>query len=211
MNRVTAFFFRAPSPIFSQADITAALDGSAFSRHALVKRALAKEEILCIRRGLYCLTPRYRTKNLSVFAVAQRVYGPSYVSMESALSYHGWIPEAVHACTCASMGNAREFDTPLGAFLYRRVPQRVFHAGVERRVDPAGNVYFMATPAKALADYVYIHRAAWKEVREAAESLRIEPEDWASIPATELDRIAANYSNMRVCNFLAAWKEALPK
>ena len=209
MNRLTERFFQAPSCIFSQAEVAVALDVSPFSRHALVKRALAKGEILGIRRGLYCLAPRYQKKPVSVFAAAQRIYGPSYVSMESALSYHGWIPEAVHTCTCASYGNAREFHSPLGLFVYRRVPQRVFYAEVERIRDPSGNVFLMASPVKALADYVYAHKPEWKEIGDAAESLRIEPEDLASVSSAQIEELSSNYSNRRVRRLLASWKERL--
>jgi len=207
MNRLTERFFQAPSGIFSQAEVAVALDGSAFRRHALVKRALAHGEILGIRRGLYCLAPRFQKKPVSVFAAAQRIYGPSYVSMESALSYHGWIPEAVHSCTNASYGNAREFHTPLGLFVYCRVPQRVFYREVERLVDPSGNVFFMASPVKALADYVYVHQPDWNAIGDAAESLRIEPEDLTSASLAQMDELSRNYSNHRVRRFLESWKE----
>ncbi len=209
MNRLTAHFFQSPSGVFTQADIAAVLEGSAYSRHALLKRALANGEILGIRRGLYCLAPRYQKKPVSVYAVSQRVYGPSYVSMESALHYHGWIPEAVQVCTCASYGNAREFNTPLGVFLYRRVPQRVFYVGVERVVDPSGNVFFMASPVKAMADYLYVHKPDWDKVSDAAESLRIEPEDLDAISITQIEVLSHNYSNRRVQHFLASWKKEL--
>lgn len=209
MNRLTEYFFQAPAGIFSQAEVAAALDVSPFSRHALVKRALDKGEILGIRRGLYCLAPRYQKKPVSVYAAAQRVYGPSYVSMESALSHHGWIPEGVYACTCASYGNARKFDTPLGPFIYRRIPQRIFYAGVERCVDPSGNVFLMASPAKALADYVYVHKPDWKDIGEAAESLRIEFDDWTRVPYAEVEALLGNCTNRRVRRILESWMGAL--
>lgn len=208
MNRLTERFFQAPWGEFSQADAAVAVEGSDFSRHGLVKRAMANEEILRLRRGLYCLAPRFRKKPLSMYALSQRVYGPSYVSMETALSYHGWIPEAVCACTCASFGSARDFDTPLGIFNYRRIPQRVFYAEVERCVDPDGNVFFMASPVKALADYVYAHRVDWT-LRDASASLRIEPDDLATAMPGQIDTLAENYSSRRVKRFLISWKEAL--
>lgn len=211
MNRLTECFFQKPTSVFAQPEVALALGGSAFSRHGLVKRALANGEILNVRRGLYCLAPRYQKRPVSLYALAQRIYGPSYVSLETALSYHGWIPEAVYACTCASHGNAKEFRTPLGIFSYKRVPQRVFYAGVERYVDPDGNVFFMASPAKALADYVYVHRPNWAGIDEASESLRIESDDWAAVAPEQLDGLAGNYANHRVTCFLASWKERLSR
>jgi predicted transcriptional regulator of viral defense system len=209
MNRITQHFFNAPTGVFTQPEVAVAINGSDFSRHGLVKRALANGEILDIRRGLYCLAPRYQKKPVSVYGLAQRVYGPSYISLETALSYHGWIPEAVYACTCVSYGRAKEFTTPLGLFSYKRVPQRIFYAGVERCVDPDGNTWFMASPAKALADYVYVHRPSWTTVAEASASLRIEADELTSPPPDQLDVLADNYLNRRVRRFLASWKEAL--
>ena len=209
MNRITQHFFNAPTGVFTQPEVAVAIDGSDFSRHGLVKRALANGEILDIRRGLYCLAPRYQKKPVSLYGLAQRVYGPSYISLETALSYHGWIPEAVYACTCVSAGRAKEFTTPLGLFSYTRVPQRIFYAGVERCVDPDGNTWFMASPVKALADYVYVHRPNWTTVEEASTSLRIEADDLNSATQEQLDVLAGNYSNRRVRRFLSAWKEAL--
>ena len=72
--------------------------------------------------------------------------------------------------TCASFHNGKDFDTPLGLFSYKRVPQKTFFAGVERRVDQDDNVFFMASPAKALADYVYVHRMNWAGIDEVVGS-----------------------------------------
>lgn len=209
MNRVTEYFFDGPTSVFTQTEVATALGGTAPSRHALVKRAMAQGEILGIRRGLYCLAPRYQKKPVNVFAVSQRLYGPSYVSLESALAYHGWIPEGVPTCVCASHGNAREFETPLGHFLYRRVPQRVFYAEVDRCVDSPGNVFFVASPAKALADYVYVRKPRWTAIDEVFDSLRIEEDDYASVSPDELDRLRDNYTSRRVKNFLRDWKKLL--
>lgn len=208
MNRLTERFFQSPTGVFSQPEVAVAVEGSDFSRHGLVKRALADKEIIDIRRGLYCLAPRYQKKPVSVYAISQRVYGPSYISLEAALSYHGWIPEGVCACTCACYGSSKEFDTPLGIFSYRRVPQKTFYADVERRTDTHGDVFFMASPAKALADYVYVHRLGWS-IDEASASLRIESDDLTTATPEQLDMLTDNYSNSRVKRFLASWKETL--
>ncbi len=210
MNRLTERFFQPPTVVFSQPEVAVAMEGTDFARHGLVKRALAKGEILAIRRGLYCLAPRYQKKPVSVYAISQRVYGPSYVSFETALSYCGWIPEAVYACTCASLGKAKDFHTPLGVFTYRRVPQKAFYADVERIANPDGNVFLMATPVKALADYVYVHRLDWR-IGDASASLRIEPDDLSTAIPEQLRLLTDNYSSLRVKRFLASWEEVLPR
>jgi len=205
LNRLTEQFFRAPTELFTQADVATMLDGTDFSRHGLIKRAIAAGEILNIRRGLYCLAPEFQKKPISVYALAERIYGPSYISMESALSYHGWIPEAVYACTCASFAKSREFSTPSGTFSYWRVPQHVFFMGVDRCKDANCNVFFMATPAKALVDYLYVHNLNWTSMAEPVASLRIDEEELAQVTTRELEELLGNYSNGRVKRFLTGW------
>ena len=205
MNRLTEQFFKAPTGVFTQSDVAALVDGTDFSRHGLIKRAMSAGEILNIRRGLYCLAPEFQKKPVSVYSLAQRIYGPSYISMETALSHHGWIPEAVYACTCASFGNSKEFETPLGVFSYKRVPQHTFFLGVERRNDENGNVFFMASPAKALADYLYVHQLNWTRIDEPIGSLRIDEDELACVTAEELQALLDNYSNGRVKRFLSGW------
>lgn len=205
MNKLTEQFFRAPAELFTQSDVSCMIDGTDFSRHGLIKRAISAGEIINIRRGLYCLAHEYQKKPISVYALAQRIYGPSYISMETALSYHGWIPEAVYACTCASFVSSRKFETPLGLFSYKHVPQHTFYLGVDRYKDENGNVFFLATPAKALTDYFYVHKLNWRVIDEAAASMRIDEEDLAQVNATELQSLLANYRNGRVKRFLKGW------
>jgi predicted transcriptional regulator of viral defense system len=205
MNRLTEQFFKAPTAVFTQSDVTALVGGTDFSRHGLIKRAMSAGEILNIRRGLYCLAPEFQKKPVSVYSLAQRIYGPSYISMETALSHHGWIPEAVYACTCASFGNSKEFETPLGVFNYKRVPQHTFFLGVQRCNDENGNVFFMASPVKALADYLYVHQLNWSGIDEPIGSLRINEDELTCVTAEELEALLDNYSNGRVKRFLTGW------
>lgn len=205
MNRLTEQFFKAPTGVFTQSDVAASVDGTDFSRHGLIKRAMSAGEILNIRRGLYCLAPEFQKKPVSVYSLAQRIYGPSYISMETAMSYHGWIPEAVYACTCASFGNSKEFETPLGVFSYKRVPQQMFFLGIERCNETNGNVFFMASPAKALVDYLYIHQLNWTRIDEPIGSLRIDEDELVCVTTEGLEALLGNYSNGRVKRFLTGW------
>ena len=126
------------------------------------------------------------------------------VSLESALSHHGWIPEAVYTVTSTCTGESRTFQTPLGTFSFSRVPQNVFYAAVTRESDDAtGDVALIATPVKALADYVYVYRKEWLTPDPAIRSLCIDPDDLASVPMDDLDETMESYRNERVLRFLA--------
>jgi predicted transcriptional regulator of viral defense system len=210
MNKVSERVFELlPWPQFTIQGLVALFPGSEDRRYGLVKRALASGEIIRIRRGLYCLAPKYQKRSVNLYALAQLVYGPSYVSLESALSWHGWIPEAVHAVTSASFKKAKEFATPLGVFRYDRVPQQVFYTEVERLTDASGNVFLMATPLKALADYVYVRKKDWTGMEPAVSSLRIEPQELEQVTDGGLEALSRNYSSPRVKRFLEGLRKDL--
>ena len=210
MNKLTERIFEdAPYGYFTGQDAVTLFPGSQDRRYGLVKRAIAGGEIIHIRRGLYCLAPKYQKKKINLYALAQNIYGPSYISLESALSWHGWIPEAVYTVTSASSGKSKEFKTPLGAFGYSCVPQEIFYTGVERLADEAGNVFLMASPMKALADYVYVNKKDWVGLKPVAESLRIEPEEFESITSDDFDLLIENYASRRVWKFLKGLRKDL--
>lgn len=210
MNKLTEKIFEnAPYGYFTSQDVATLFPESEDKRYGLVKRAIASNEIIHIRRGLYCLASKYQKKKINLYALAQHIYGPSYVSLESALSWHGWIPEAVYTLTSVSSGKSKEFKSPLGAFSYSCVPQVVFYTGVERLADGAGNIFLMATPMKALADYVYVNKKDWAGLKPAVESLRIEPEEFESVTSEDIDTLIENYTSRRVQKFLKSLRKDL--
>lgn len=176
---------------------------------ALLKRAVGSREAWRVCRGLYCLSDQYALRRINPLGLAQRIHGPSYVSLETALSYHGWIPEAVQAITSAALGRSRTFDTPLGLFSFTRIPQRRFLAGV-RRISPQGDGSFLlATPLKALADYVYAQRCDWRCAAPVVESLRVDEKSLAEMTGELFDEVMSAYKPGRVSRFLAGLRKDL--
>ena len=203
MRRLTEIAMqKAPSGVFTRPEVACWVGGSQERQFSLLKRAGASGEIVRIHRGLYCLAGKYLRHKLNPFVLAQRIYGPSYISLETALSYHRWIPEAVYAVTSVSLGRSREYDTPLGHFAFTRVPQETFYTEVRRVEDQNGGSFLLAAPLKALADYVYVHKCDWGSTRPVIESLRVDEGSLAGIGADEFDRLGVNYSSRRVRRFL---------
>lgn len=204
MQRITEHVLAlSRTGVFTRAEVAAWMRGSADAEAALLKRGLAAGEIIRICRGLYCLGPRYRKRPVDSFAIAQRVVGPSYVSLEAALAFHGWLPEAVETVTSVCDVRSRQFQTPIGVFRFDRVPQQKLFADVSRVPRADGQVAFVATPLKALADYVSVHRAEWRGVEPLIESLRLPPECIAEIDPVQCAALAANYRSRRVGRFLS--------
>lgn len=190
-----------PQDCFTDVEVTSVWTGSANRRHALIKRAVAQGDIVHIRRGLYCLSEKYRRAPLNLFGLAQRIYGPSYVSLESALSHHGWIPEAVHSITSVSSKRSATFKTPLGPFVYYRIPSLPLFTAVERIEDESGST-LMARPWKAIADYIYVYKKDWLGLKPLQESLRIEDEQLQGIDLEEIQEIQKSFRSRRVIRFL---------
>ena len=176
---------------------------------ALLKRAVANREIWRLRRGIYCLSDRYAKGKVDPLGLAQLLYGPSYISLESALSYHGWIPEAVRAVTSVTSKRSRNFDTPIGLFTYVRVPQRLFLAGARRVKSGRGTSFFLATPLKALADLVYVQGRDWQGALPVIESLRVEEDSLAELSSADFDEVLQGYKPGRVTRFLNALRKDL--
>ena len=204
---------------FTLMELALWVGGSSNRQFALLKRALKSGEVMRIHRGLYCLASKYLRRKPDPLVLAQRIHGPSYVSLETALSYHDWIPEAVYAVTSASMDRSREFETPLGHFSFTRIPQKVFYTEVTRiekeggsKNEPgfhAGESFLMASPLKALADYVYAHSLDWVSVGSVIESLRVDESSLAGVKSETFEHLLANYSSRRVRRFLEGLRKDL--
>ena len=142
-----------PVDTFSDTTLRCLTQGTPNSRYGLVKRAIRAGEIIHLRRGLYVLSKRYRRHPANLYEIAQNIYGPSYISVESALSYHGWIPEAVYTVTSACAKRSKVVKTPLGLFSYDHLPSNDFYGGVLRVASAEGGVFLMATPWRALSSW----------------------------------------------------------
>src|SRR5690242_12388615 len=85
--------------LLNEVDLKALLSNTSAARYGLVNKALKKKELIKLRRGLYLLADPYRRQKISKFFLASRLVPYSYISLESALSYHGWVPERVSTVT----------------------------------------------------------------------------------------------------------------
>jgi hypothetical protein len=115
---------------------------------------LTKGVLLPIRRGLYVLGPDERESPVSLPLVANLLYGPSCVSLEFALSWHGLIPEGVFDVTSVTLKRSRVVNTPLGRFSYAHLPPPAYGVGIRMEQGPGGVSFLMASPEKALCDLV---------------------------------------------------------
>lgn len=191
--------------ILQDADLHFLIQGSSDRRYGLVKRALQSGDLIQVRRGLYALGEIYRRKPIHTFELAQKIYGPSYVSGESALSALGLIPEATYTILNVCSGRSKEFQTSVGHFSYVRIPyQPLFTQVVLKKEND--HTYFIASPLRALADYVYISKKEWSWP-ELRDSLRLE--EMPPFNAEDLQELKNYFTNYRVQKFLNDYRERM--
>ena len=115
------------------------------------KRLERDGEIIRLKKGLYVASTRVSRVELSPFLLANHIYGPSYVSMQTALRFYGLIPEAVYSIQSMTTGIARDYENAIGTFNYTHVPSDYYNVGVTMK-EENGASFMIATPEKALCD-----------------------------------------------------------
>ena len=118
-----------------------------------IGKLLRNGEIVAIKSGLYVLSGIFGKKPLPE-QVANLLYGPSYVSLDYALSRYGLIPERVFSITSVCIGRRKAFDTAVGYFSYLQMKPEYYSLAYVRHVTTEGS-YLIATPEKALCDRLY--------------------------------------------------------
>ncbi len=164
---------------------------------------LRKGEIIRVKKGLYLFGEQYRRASYCRELLANLIYGPSCVSLEYALHYHGLIPERVETVTSVTCGRSHSFDTPVGHFSYRAIPMPAYRIGIDRIELADGRAFLMAIPEKALADRVVAERgSALRTQKELAvflqDNLRIDESSLKGLDPEAILTIAAAYRSRRL-------------
>jgi predicted transcriptional regulator of viral defense system len=108
-----------------------------------------------LRRGLYALAPPYQRVPPHPFLVANRLAAASYVSLQSALAFHGIIPEFVARTTSVTTVRPDVWQTPLGDYVFRHIKQPLFFGYALTNLGNHQQA-LVATPEKALLDLIYL-------------------------------------------------------
>lgn len=191
-----------PLSVIRDVDIATVMFDNAPLRYAVVNRALKKGTLIRLRRGIYLVGKPFRKNSPSNFQIAHTIYGPSYISFESALFYHQWIPEAVYTTMSAASKRSREFNTPLGIFQYVHVPDHLCYLGVQR-MGSEEEGFFIADPWKALADHYYAYNRNWNRLEDLHLDMRIEMENILESDLTTLRILSESYQSKKVRKFLS--------
>ena len=117
-------------------------------------RALEKDgQLIRLKRGLYVVSPQESGLLLSHNLIGNMLYGPSYVSMLTALRDYGLIPERVEVIQSMTTHLTVSFENKVGRFEYLHCAKEYYPIGITQRQEE-GVTYLIATPEKALCDYI---------------------------------------------------------
>ena len=191
-----------PQTIFDYQYLTSLL-GQYASPRDKITRLLRSKEILRVKKGLYILGENLRRMPLVREELANLIYGPSYVSLEYALSYYSMIPEQATTVTSITSGRSRIFQTPVGRFTYRQIGLAAFRIGMDRVEREDGQAFLIATREKALADKLAAEKKlAIQSQRELIKyletDLRMNIQDLAALDPDQVEGIAAHYHSKKI-------------
>lgn len=151
-------------------------------------------KIIRLKKGLYVVNPKVSRVSLSSELIANHLYAPSYVSMQTALRYYGLIPEAVYTTQSMTLKHSRNFDTPIGRFEYQRMTREAFGIGITS-INKHSYAFLIATPEKALCDLIasspMVNLRYIKDVETyLQEDIRMEMEDFINMDTSIFERYA---------------------
>jgi len=150
-----------------------------------LSRWVKQGRLLQLRRGLYALAPIWRRVEPHPFLIANRLQRGSFVSLQSALGFHGVIPEHVPVVTSIGPRRPETIHNPLGTFQFNHVDPKLLFGYSEMEVA-GGQRAFVASPEKALLDLVYLTPGA--DSPEYLGELRLQNTE--TFHASRLDELA---------------------
>ncbi len=154
-------------PVVSRADIKKITHNSVLDVQLSdwVKKGL----LIKPRNNIYFLKDN---ENINPFLLSNRMFSPSYVSLESALFYFGLIPDVVSSITAVTTKKTRKFDFNNQLFLYQKIKDDLFFGYQHIKNGQWG--FLIAIPEKALLDYFYLNLPRLKS-KDSWDELRIDP------------------------------------
>jgi predicted transcriptional regulator of viral defense system len=174
----------ADEALFSSALLLAG-DVSTAQVRLQLSRWVKAGRLLQLRRGLYALAPTWRKAEPHPFLIANRLQRGSYVSLQSALAYHGVIPEHVPTVTSVGPGRPETVRNPLGTFQFNHLAGTLLFGYSRVEIAPR-QFAFVASPEKALLDLVHLTPGA-----DSAKYLReLRLQNPAAISVSTLDALA---------------------
>ena len=183
-----------PLPLISSGTL-AQLSSNAGTLKVQLSQWKKKGLISSLRKGLYVLNKHDRSVEPSSFYLANQIFIPSYVSLESALAYYGLIPEFVSSITSITVRKTCTFKNEFGVFNYRHVKPAAYTGFVSVQESQKMSV-LMALPEKAVVDFMYLNLSDFDAKDEEIFEQSYRFQNCENLDSKKL-KAYANYFNTR--------------
>lgn len=140
-------------------------------------------------RGYYIFSDLEIDENV-LFEIANKVYSPSYISLQIALSYYHLIPESVYELTSVTTKTTQVLKSPIANFSYKSIKPSLFFGYKLVRYNEKS--FKVAEVEKAILDYLYFNPSL--KTTEDFESIRIDEDSFKEqVNKEKLKRYLAQY------------------
>ncbi len=173
-----------------------------------IRGLIKNKDIVRVKKGLYVLGKEYN-KPYNKFVLANLIYGPSYITGQTALAFWNMIPERVELIISMTTKRKKQFETPVGRFSYLYCPKKAFNIGIQ--LEDAGDQkkFLIASPEKALCDMTatQTHISTQKEMKEFLELMRLDYQCYQELDFSLLEEIKTGYRRQSIKLLLNCLKE----
>lgn len=121
-----------------------------------ISELIKSGELISLRRGIYVPGPQTELPIPEPFLIANHLRGPSYVSLEAALSYWGFIPEQIYEISSVTVKTSKKYRTPLGRFDYQQLTTPYYSFGIRHVQLKQNQIALIASPEKAICDKIVL-------------------------------------------------------
>lgn len=172
-----------------------------------IARLVKRGDLIRLKNGFFVIAEKIKKSAVPYPQIGNLLYGPSYISLEWALSYYGMIPEGVYVVTSVAATKSKSYHTPLGTFDYHYLSHDRYAIGIDQKESFAGR-FLIATPEKALADLIHFKSRNLETVEDMLidliEARRIDENDLKKLNKAHLLKIANNYHSRAVTQLVHA-------
>jgi hypothetical protein len=121
-----------------------------------ISELVKSKELIWIRRGLYVVGSKLDLPSPEPFLIANHLRGPSYVSLESALSYWNMIPERAYEISSVTIKTSKKYNNQIGRFSYQQLNFPYYTYGIKSMKCSPKQTILVASPEKALCDKIVL-------------------------------------------------------
>ncbi|MDY7031972.1 MAG: hypothetical protein SVY10_08695 [Thermodesulfobacteriota bacterium] len=166
-----------------------------------ITRLIRSGAVIRVKKGLYVFGAQYTVGPISKEVLANLIYGPSYISLEYALMFHGMIPESVKQVTSMTSKKNKTFSTPVGNFVYSYLHPEKYPVGIiQYEIDPLRHI-LIASREKAVSDLI-ARQGTFSDTdilfAHLTENLRIDEREIMGLNKRRLTAIEHIYRNRNV-------------